>query len=351
MSEAGEHNPPRLGASMLSRLRSMPPWMGALIALFLLMAITGVFEPAFLRPTNLTNIVNQQSVVGVIAVGMTLVIILGGIDLSVGSLLALAGGAGILALNARFDPQSAEWSAIGIAIVVTLAVGLAAGLLNGVLIAKGGIAPFIATLGGLVAYRSAATWIANGGQFFVEGSRSFRELGRGIPIPGTNIAPADADVKPYVLPYSILVFIGIALLGSILLNRTRYGRYVYAIGCSERAAIYSAVPVARIKIMTYALIGLATGLAAVLNATRYNSVNSANAGLLMELEAIAAVVIGGTRMQGGAGGILGTVIGVILLGVIRNVQVMLGFESHASGVVMGVIIIAAVLFQRLGRRE
>jgi ribose transport system permease protein len=325
--------------------------MGALIALLVLMSMTGIFEPAFLKPTNLTNILNQQAVVGVIAVGMTLVIILGGIDLSVGSLLALAGGAGVMALNARFDPQGAEWSAIGIAIVVTLAVGLAAGVVNGVLIAKGGIAPFIATLGGLVAYRSAATWIANGGQFFVEQSQAFRQLGHGFNIPGTNIARAGAAVREYELPYSILVFIGIALAGSILLNFTRYGRYVYAIGCSERAAIYSAIPVARIKIMTYALIGLATGLAAVLHATRYNSVNSANAGLLMELEAIAAVVIGGTRMQGGAGGILGTVIGVILLGVIRNVQVMLGLESHASGVVMGVIIIAAVLFQRLGRRE
>jgi ribose transport system permease protein len=336
---------------LLERFRAMPPWAGAAAALLLLAAFAAVREPSFRKPTNLMNIVNEQSIVGVIAVGMTLVIVMGGIDLSVGALVALAGGVGVLALNALAESGASDWLAVVVGLAVMTMAGGAAGALNGALIARAGIAPFIATLGALVAYRSGATWMANGGQFFVEGPAAFGELGRGAPIPGTNVALPGREPREFVVPYAVMVFVAVSVIGAALLNRTRYGRYVIAIGCNEQAARYSAISVTGVKWATYALMGVLTGIAAAIHASRFESVNSANAGILMELEAIAAVVIGGTRMRGGYGTILGTVIGVILLGVIRNVQVMLGLESHAQGVVMGVIILAAVLLQRLGSRS
>ena len=336
---------------------ALPPWSGALVALVLLMLGTvGIElyrygESAFIQPTNLVNILNQNAEVGIIGVGMTLVIILGGIDLSVGSLLALAGGLGIMVLNGAHGRSGGELMPVGFAVATALAVGALAGLLNGLLIAWGRVAAFIATLGALVAYRSIATWIANGGQYFSEGVEFFAFLGRGIPIPGTNIAPAAPDPVPFELPFSVLLLIAVAVAGHVLLNMTRYGRYVYAVGSNEQAAAYSAIPVSRVKLLTYIAIGLVTGLAGLVHATRFESINSANAGLLIELEVIAAVVIGGTRMEGGSGSIIGTLIGVLLIGVIKNMMVMLNVTSHAQGLVMGVIIIAAVLVQQLGRRK
>jgi ribose transport system permease protein len=329
-------------------LVSFPRWSGALIAIIVLMAYTAYRQPTFLKWTNLVNIANEQSTVGILAVGMTAVIILGGIDLSVGSLLALSGGLGVLTLN-RVGEGHSDLVAVFAAIAVTLAVGTVAGILNGILIAKGRLAPFIATLGALVAYRSAAGWIANGGQFFSHGSELFARIGRGIPIPHTNISRSIRRPIPFEFPYAILVWLAVAVIGAILLNRTRLGRYIIAIGNNERAARYSAINIDRVKINTYSLLGLLTGLAALMEAARYTSVNSANTGSLRELDAIAAAVIGGTRMEGGSGSIAGAVIGALLLGVIHNIIVMLGINSQAQGLVMGLIIIAAALAQR-GKR-
>lgn len=317
------------------------------MALLAMMLATSIMNPAFLRPTNLVNILNQNAVVGIVAVAMTLTIILGGIDLSVGSVLALSGGIGILALNRAAGGGAANATGWLVAVVVTLSIGLAAGALNGLLIARGRLAPFIATLGALVAYRSVATWVAQGGQFFTRGSTWFSAMGRGIPIPGTNIARPGAPPLPLELPWSVVVWTLVALVGWLLLNRTRYGRYVIAVGSNERAAHYAAIAVERVKIATYTLTGGAVGIAALLSAARYESVNSANTGILMELEVIAAVVIGGTRMEGGRGSVGGTVVGVLLIGAIKNMMVMLGVTSYAHGLVMGLIIIAAVLLQRL----
>lgn len=339
------------GATTHSRGRSfgarLPGWTGAALALAAMVAATSIANPAFAKPTNLLNILNQNAVPGIVAVAMTLTIILGGIDLSVGALLALAGGLGISALNAAL--ASGAGDAVGwlAAVVVTLGIGVAAGALNGLLVAKGRLAPFVATLGTLVAYRSIATWIAQGGQFFARGSTWFAAMGRGIPIPGTNLARPGAARLPVEFPYAVVLWVIVALLGHAVLQRTRYGRHVVAVGSNEKAARYSAVAVDRVKWIAYTLTGGAVGLAALLFAARYESVNSANAGLLMELEAIAAVVIGGTRMEGGRGSVAGTVVGVLLIGAIKNMIVMLGVTSYAHGLVMGVIIVAAVLVQRL----
>jgi ribose transport system permease protein len=335
--------------------RAIPGWAGAALALVILVAITAYKQESFLKPTNILNILEQNATVGIVAVGMTIVITMGGIDLSVGSLVALAGGLGILTMNhlhkAAGTGQPETWHPVIAAGVVTIAAGLVVGLFNGLLITKGRLAPFIATLAGLLAFRSAAMWIAKGGQFFSEGSTYFAKLGEGIAIPGTNISRNARRIVPVELPYSVIAWAVIAFVAMLLLNRTRTGRYVIAIGNNERAARYSAINVDRIKITAYALLGGLTGVAALLNAANYTSVNSANTGTLLELDAIAAVVIGGTRMEGGSGSVLGTVLGVLLLGVIRNIMVFLEVDTYAQGVVTGTIIIAAILLQRAGSRR
>ncbi len=375
----------------------LPRWAAPLIALLLLVVCTVILElatkgnTAFLSGQNLFNILRQWSFVGIIAVGMTFVIVLGGIDLSIGSLVGFIGGLGVLTLNSintapstsaaanaaseaiaagraappgsphAFDAALAEvWKALGIggnetaavliAIAVMLIAGTLAGALNGALIAKGRLAPFIATLGGLAAYRSLALAMADGGEYRSSSMSMFGILGQGgIPIPFTNVAPRAPQPVPLLFPWPVVVFIIVALLGWVLLNRTRHGRYVTAIGCNERAAVYSAINVDRIKILTYTLIGFLTGLAALLLASRMNSVSSAQTGVLFELDVIAAVVIGGTRMRGGSGTIVGTVIGVLILGVIGNMLNLLQVSVYLQGLVKGGIIIAAVLAQRGGR--
>lgn len=356
MNPAGTTAAPEVLPLEYSRRRlGIPGWLGALVALLLLAGYTAWYEPSFLKPGNILNILEQNAVVGIVAVGMTLIITLGGIDLSVGSLVALAGGVGVLALNALYQPPTGgttePLTPILGAAGVTLAIGLLAGLVNGLVIAKGRIAPFIATLAALVAFRSAAQWMAQGGQFFSEGSTWLIELGEGFGIPGTNISRNPRRVVPMDFPYAILVWAGVVAVGAVLLNWTRLGRYIIAIGNNERAARYSAIAVDRVKIVTYGLLGGITGVAALMNAANYTSVNSANTGTLLELDAIAAVVIGGTRMEGGSGSVLGTVIGVLLLGVIRNMMVMLQINPYAQGLVTGAIIVAAVLVQRVGSRR
>lgn len=331
-------------------LSSLPPWVWSLVALVILWTYTAIREPAFLGLRNQINILNQNAIIGTIAVGMTIVIVLGGIDLSVGSLLAFAGVVGLVTLNAVVDSGGGEWLAVLAGVAVIVAIATVGGWLNGMLIAKGRLAPFIATLGALLAYRSAAQWIASGSQVTARSYEVLPMLSRGVPIPGTNAAPPGRPPMPLEFPYAVLAMLGVAAAGWVFLNLTRSGRYVVAIGCNERAAVYSAINVDRVKVLAYTLLGLATGVGGVLWAARYGSVSSSNAAILLELDVIAAVVIGGTLMSGGVGSIIGTIVGVMLLGVINNMMAMLQIGSHPQNLVKGVIIILAVLVQRLGRR-
>lgn len=343
--------------------RSLPMWFVPLAALIVLVAFTIVYELCrkghsdFISPENLLNIMRQWSFVGIIAVGMTFVIILGGIDLSVGSLVAMIGGVGILCLNAVMKSSGGssggEPLAVVIAFLVMLLVGTGAGLVNGLLVTRGRIAPFIATLGGLAAFRSITLALADGGEYRSQSAVWFSKLGTGgIPIPFTNVAPTSGGkIIPLLFPWPVLIFLIIAVIGWLLLNRTRYGRYVIAIGCNERAARYSAINVERIKLLTYMLLGFCTGTAGALLAGRMNSVSSSTTGMLYELDVIAAVVIGGTRMRGGAGSVVGTLVGVLILGVIGNMLNLLQVSTYWQGLVKGLIIIAAVLLQRAERTE
>jgi len=337
----------------MKRSATWPVWIVPAVALLGLILFTIVYEVAtkgqsiLIKPENLLNILRQVSFVGIIAMGMTLVITLGGIDLSVGSLIAFLGGAGILVFNGLLDRQAPEWMAVMASFASIVAGGMIAGLINGLLVSKGKLAPFIATLGGLAAYRSLAMALVAGGEYRSEGSGLFGRIGAGgIPIPGTNIAPNAPTPVPLLFPWPVLIFAVVAFLAWMIMNRTWLGRYIVAIGSNERSAIYSAIKVDRVKVLTYSILGLCTGLAAMLVASRLSSISSSSSGTLYELDVIAAVVIGGTRMRGGAGTIFGTVIGVLILGVIQNMLNLLQVSVYLQGLVKGLVIIGAVLLQR-----
>lgn len=314
---------------------------GVLIALLLLLAINTATRTEFLQIENLRNILSQGAYIGIIAVGMTYVILTGGIDLAVGSLVALCGAVCVLTLNKLGASGSAN-SAILLASLASIGVGLTAGLFNGIIITKGRVVPFIVTLAGLAAYRSLALYLGQGGEIRST-VPSFRDFGfGGVPIPGA-INPAG---QPVVLYWSLLIFVAVALAADFVLRRTRFGRYVVAVGSNERASRYSAINTDRVKIGTYVLLGGLVGLAACLNAARMNSVGTGSVGLFYELDAIAAVVIGGTSLKGGKGRIWGTVVGVILLTVIANMMTAYRIDTNLQGLVRGAVILIAVLLQR-----
>ena len=334
-----------------------PVWTVPASALLALVLFTIVFELAtkgesiLIKPENLLNILRQVSFVGIIAMGMTLVITLGGIDLSVGSLVAFLGGVGILLLNRLVAGNTSEGLAVVLSFGLMILAGTFAGVINGLLIAKGRLAPFIATLGGLAAYRSLAMALVAGGEYRAD-SMLFGKLGAGgIPIPGTNMAPNAPSPIPLLFPWPVLIFAAVAFTAWILLNRTRLGRYIVAIGSNERSAVYSAVRVDRVKIVTYGLLGFCSGISAMLVASRLSSISSSSSGTLYELDVIAAVVIGGTRMRGGSGTIAGTIIGVLILGVIQNMLNLLQVSVYLQGLVKGLVIIGAVLLQRTESRN
>lgn len=327
--------------------RSVLERFGPLLALILLITVTAIIDhgnpdpnhqAVFLTFRNFANILGQWSFVGIVAVGMTFVIVLGGIDLSVGSLVALAAGVSIYTLNAAAAQGPA--AAITAAALACILVGLLGGLFNGLVIAKGRIAPFVATLGTLAIFRSLILAPAKGSEIRSE-VPALGDVGAwSLKVPG--LGPDGTSIN---LRLAVIVFLAAALLAHFILTRTAFGRQVFAIGDNPRAARYAGIHTSRVTISVYAIAGLTCGLAAFLNAARLNSVSSSNLGLFYELDAIAAVVIGGTRLQGGAGRIAGTVVGVLILGVVSNMLNMLEVSNFYHGLVKGLIIIAAVLVQ------
>ncbi|MGC9384602.1 MAG: ABC transporter permease, partial [Kosmotogaceae bacterium] len=279
------------------------------------------------------NILRQISYTGIIALGMTFVIISGGIDLSVGSMTALVGGVSILSLNSAMSAFG-EVQAIIISIIVAIVFGAALGAANGVLVSKGGIAPFIVTLGTMAIYRSLALYIGEAGVFRSQ-SYMYPEVGMG---------------RFLGIPYPVLAMFGIAAFFSLLLRKTRFGKYTRAVGSNEKVAKYSAIKTNFVKFSTYMLVGASVGVSAIFLSSRLNSISSTNGGQGYELDAIAAVIIGGTTLSGGSGTIWGTIIGAFILGIINNMLNMLGVSPYLQGTVKGLVIIGAVLIQR-GRRN
>ncbi len=311
------------------------PWQSLtpLLGLALLLVIGSMIHPAFLTPTNIFNVLTRSAFIGIIAVGATFVIIAGGIDLSVGSMAAFLAGAMILTMNALVRGDMTPLMVVLIGVGMVLVAGLLAGAANGITITRGRIEAFIVTLGTLGIFRSLVTYLADGGTISLDFAI------RGVYRPvffGTFLG----------MPIPIWVFAAVAITGAILLHRTRFGRYVRAIGSNREVARYAAVRVDRIRTLTYVIQGVCVAIAVILYVPRLGSA-SGSTGILWELEAIAAVIIGGTALKGGSGHIWGTVVGAILLSFIGNVlNLTTAISEYLNGAVQGLIIIGAVFLQR-----
>jgi ribose transport system permease protein len=318
-----------MNAVRLNRKINIERW-GSLIALALLVAASALLSPHFLQPQNLLNILRQISYTGIIALGMTFVIIGGGIDLSVGSMAAFAASVGIIVMNAATHAGLPDWLGVLMAVGAAFLVGLSGGAANGVMVTKGRIAPFIVTIGTMAIFRSLSLYMADAGEFRSE-NRLFGNIGSATLL---------------FVPVPVWIMLAIAVAFSFLLGHTRYGRYVRAIGSNQRVARYSAINVDRVRFLTYLVNGMVVAVSAILISMRFNAVGSSTLGVNYEMDAIAAVVIGGTAMTGGSGTIVGTIIGAVILGVINNMLNMVGVSPYLQGTVKGLVIIGAVLIQR-----
>ncbi|SET55480.1 monosaccharide ABC transporter membrane protein, CUT2 family [Oceanobacillus limi] len=308
--------------TMKDRLNWLWSEYSVIIAFLIIFIVASMMSPRFLDLTNQLNILMHVSIIGIISLGMTIIMLSGGIDLSVGSVLALVGVLTVMAMNAS--------GSIIIGLLTACIVGAFAGFLNGILIAKGKIASFIATLGMMAGARSIALYTANGGSISSE-------------VDGFS---AISNSKLGMIHYPVIIFIIMTVLVFILMHKTRFGRYVYAIGSNEKAALLSGIRVDRVKIGVYSLAGLLVSAAAIIETSRLNSISSSSSGMQYELDAIAAVIIGGTRMTGGRGKIIGTFFGVLILGILNNMMNLMNVSTHLQGFVKGLIIIIAVVFQK-----
>ena len=308
-----------------------------LIFLVLLMAVFAIVEPRFLTPVNLFNIARQVSVTGLLAIGMTFVILTAGIDLSIGSLLAFAGlVAAAVAKGGLSDRFTVGDDAIGygwpLAALAAIMVGVVGGYLQGFAITRLRVPPFVVTLGGMSVFRGAALLFAAGGP--ISGfDPSFAWWGQG------KIGP---------VPVPVVIFLISAVAAHVVLTYSRFGRRVYAVGCNPEAARQSGLNVNAITCMVYVIMGFFCGLCALVLSARLNSAEAV-AGTGIELTVIASVVIGGTSLFGGVGTIFGTVIGALLIGVLQNGLVILNVSSYIQQIIIGVIIVLAVAFDTFAK--
>jgi ribose transport system permease protein len=287
--------------------------------------------PNFLKGDNLLNVANQIAVIAIVAIGMTLVIIAGGIDLSVGSLIALAA---VIATRFIRDWAGAEKAGPTGLLVCSLAGIAACGLVgigSGLIVTQFGVPPFIVTLGTML-IASGFAFILAQGQSIYQVPDSFTWLGRGADLVG--------------IPNAVLLMLVMYFLGFLLMERMAVGRYIYAIGGNRQAALLSGVPVKRVTVLTYLVSGALAGLGGVITASQLKS-GAPTYGLMYELYVIAAVVVGGTSLLGGEGKILGTLIGAFIIAVIQNGMNLTGVESYTQKVVLGFLILGAVLLDRL----
>ena len=295
---------------------------GIFIALLFICIILTIATPNFLTLQNMVMVLRQTSINGILAIGVTFVIISGGIDLSLGSVVALTGVAA-----ASFAHPGTH--GLIVPLLVGILIGLGIGVINGLIITKGKVAAFIVTLGMMTIARGLALVVSDG-RPVSNLSDSFNFIGGGaflnIPIP-------------------ILLFAAVIVLSSIILNYTKTGRYIYAVGGNENAAKASGINVHSIKMFTYIMCSGLAGLAGIVLASRITT-GQPNAGVAYELDAIAAVVIGGTSLSGGAGKIIGTVVGALIIGVINNGLDLLNITSYSQQIIKGLIIIGSVLLDR-----
>lgn len=306
---------------------------GPLMALIALCVVGTAINAEFLSAGNIANVLTRSAFTGIIAIGATFVITAGGIDLSVGSMAAIVSGVIILLMNELAAAVGPGVGVVAIALLAGFVLGATAGLINGMLVTRGGIEPFIVTLGTMGIYRSLLVYIANGGALTL--TNDMRELYRPV-FYGTLVG----------IPYPVLLLAVVAAAGAMLLYTMPFGRYCRAIGSNEEVARYSGISLNRIRTWTYVLQGACVGLACDIYVPRLGSASSTT-GLGWELEAIAAAIVGGTALKGGHGRIGGSLIGAIILTTIGNLMNLSSAVSvYLNGAVQGVIIIAAVLLQR-----
>jgi inositol transport system permease protein len=308
------------------------------IFLVLLMILFTALAPRFLSSLNLFNVLRQVSIYGILAVGMTFVILTRGIDLSVGALAALAGIVAAVVAKGHVDtrfalpffPDGLSWPFAALAAIL---VGGLGGLIQGLIVSRLSVPSFVVTLGGMTVFRGLTLIVGNGGP--IAGfDPNFGWWGRGL------IGP---------VPVPVIVFGVVAAIAAMVLSRTRYGRSVYAVGSNPQAARLCGIDTTAIETSVYALTGLAAGLGGFLLASRLNSAEAV-AGSQYELTVIAAVVIGGTSLYGGRGGIAGTVIGTLLIGVLLNGLVILNVSPYVQQLLIGAIIVGAVTFDVFVKR-
>jgi len=310
---------PRSGKdNAAGRVRSWLGRYGIVTALAGLCMLLSIVAPNFLTLQNWIIVIRQISINGILAVGVTCVLLAGGVDLSLGSMVALAG------VVAASFAHPGQYPLI-VPILAGVATGMFGGMINGVIVTRGKVAPFIVTLGMMSAARGLAL-VVSGGKPVSNLSSSFTSIGSsdwlGIPIP-------------------IVILIVVTALSCLFLANTRLGRYIYAVGGNENAARASGIHVDAVKTFTYAMSGAMAGLAGVVLASRITT-GQPNAGLAYELDAIAAVVIGGTSLSGGVGGVVGTIQGSLLMGVINNGLDLMNMSSYYQQIVKGAIIVGAV---------
>ena len=311
-------------SALRARFPSLPRSTGAWAALVAMVLLCAALNPSFRQPENLLNVASQVSYSGLIALGMTLVIAAGGIDLSVGALLAFSGVLAVMGMNAA---AGADWpwaAQVALGVAIALGAGLGGGAMNGSLIAYCRQPPFIVTVGTLSIFQSLAKYLSNAATLTVKGGAFDEVIGDAMPL--------------------LALVGGVAVLSTVL-HRTPFGLRVCAVGSNEQVARYAGIRTASVKFRTYLLTGFLSGASAVLYLGNLNSISS-TAGTLYELDAIAAVIIGGTPMTGGKATVAGTLAGVLILGVINNILNMCDISNNLQGVIKGAVIIIAVLIQR-----
>ena len=304
---------------------------GIVLALIILIIALTVATNKFFTPNNLITILTQTSINALLAIGVTFVILTGGIDLSVGSVLAVSGV--VFAMFAQVDDNGVMMYPAVVAVIMGILVGLAFGIFNGAIVAKAKVAPFIVTLGTLTIARGTALLLSNG-RPVSDMAPDFKEFGSGT-LGG--------------IPYLVIVMIIVAVIATFVLSKTKFGRYVYAVGGNEEAARASGIPASNIKMTTYIISGFICGIAGVLQSCRI-VVGQPNIGQGYELDAISAVVIGGTALSGGVGKMWGTIVGAFIIGVLNNGLDLLGVSSYWQQVISGAIIIGAVLLDRTDKK-
>lgn len=317
----------RDGGTLRERLSGVISQLAAAGALIVVFVFLSIASPVFLTADNLYNIGVQTSYTAVIAIGVTLVIITAGIDLSVGSVAALSGVVGVVLMAKAGVP-------VVLAILGGILVGAACGLVNGLLVSVAGLNPFIATLGMLSVARGMVYIPTNAKSVFGVPD-SFRLLGQGvigsIPIP-------------------IIVVAVVAVAGYVVLARTKLGRYAYAMGSNREAARLSGIPIRRYLTVVYVISGALAGFGGMIASSQVAS-GQPNFGIGLELDAIAAAVIGGASLFGGQGTVVGTLIGAFLIALIRNGSVLLDVNIYYQQVIIGVVIWVAVLWDQYRRRR